>query len=83
MNMQYVTHEGRMYHIHTRLLKGAQLAIRLSHDTAAVIYVTAVEETWPTKTLLASSSRLAEAEATLAVSSFLLVGLRWARSQLD
>ena len=32
---------------------------------------------------LASSSRLAEAEATLAVSSFLLVGLRWARSQLD
>ena len=73
-----------MYHIHTRLLKGAQLAIRLSHDTAAVIYVTAVEETWPTKkTLLASSSRLAEAEATLALSSFLLVGLRWARSQLD
>ena len=39
-----------MYHIHTLLLKGAQLAIRLSHDTAAVIYVTAVEETWPTKT---------------------------------
>ena len=39
-----------MYHNHTRLLKGAQLAIRLSHDTAAVIYVTAVEETWPTKT---------------------------------
>ena len=71
-----------MYPIHTRLLKGAQLAIRLSHDTAAVIYVTAVEETWLQKPLLASFL-LAEAEATLALSSFLLVGLQWARSQLD
>ena len=52
-----------MYRIHTLLLKGAQLAIRLSHDTAAVIYVTAIEETWPTKT----PPCFLLAEATLAV----------------